>query len=134
RFRAWSSWAHIYCSSDMGTHITNARRRQSRRLRQIRPETRGRGHRPGVAEARIAGAVQQLALGERWVQLRKGHHFASRDTPRKVHRLELARVVEAGRGGELDQRVHGRGVEDCDPLELVADNERALARAVLRGD
>src|SRR5690349_1943319 len=49
-------------------------------------------HRPGVAEARVVGAVEQFARAQRRIELCKREHFGGRRALRKMDRAQVARM------------------------------------------
>ena len=83
-------------------------------LAAIRPRrgTNGRSAMfQGWRQRGLRRARQQLALGQRRVEVGEGHDLARRDAARDVDRLELAGMVEPGRRRQLGQLVHGGAVE-----------------------
>jgi hypothetical protein len=52
----------------------------------------------------------------------------------KNQRAGLVRVIEPSCRRQLDERLHGCRVKICNALQLVRYDQRALSRAVLRGD
>src|SRR5690349_409159 len=70
-----------------------------------RLERVGPRHGPGVAEARIVGAVEQFARAQRRIELCKREHFRRRRALREMDRAQLARMLEAGGPKQLGQRV-----------------------------
>src|ERR1700730_14750077 len=69
-----------------------------------RPEARCAGALPGVTEARIVGAIEELARPQARVERVVGHDLARGDAAREVRRRELARMIEAGGGDKLGER------------------------------
>src|SRR5207302_4857827 len=73
-------------------------------------------HRPGVAEARVAGAVDQFARAQRRIELGECLHLGGGGSLREMDRAELLRVFEPGGGEEFGQRVQGGVMIIIDPL------------------
>jgi hypothetical protein len=74
--------------------------RLPRRSERFRPR-----HRPGLAKAQIAGAVDQFARPKRRIQPIEGSDFGGRASLRKMDRPDLLRMIEPGGGNELGQRM-----------------------------
>jgi hypothetical protein len=62
------------------------------------PRTR---HFPGIAEARIISAVDQLAWPQSGIELVEAHDFSWRHTAAEMSRHELTRMIEACGGDQL---------------------------------
>src|SRR5882762_8867047 len=90
-------------------------------------------HGPGLAEARIAGAVDQFARAQRRIEPRERLHLGGRCALREMDRPDLLRVIEPGSGNEFGQRMQRGAMIIVDPLDLVRHHQRASAGWILRG-
>src|ERR1700752_4715851 len=70
--------------------------RLARRLERI-----GARHGPGVVEARVVGAVEQLAGPQRGIKLRERPYLRRRCPFRKMNRAEVARMLESSSGDQF---------------------------------
>src|SRR5258707_4669784 len=97
-----------------------------------RPEASGARHLPGFVEARIVRAVEQLTRPQGRIELVETQDLARRHPAGEMRRDELARMVEAGGGDQLGQRLKCRRVEILHANPFVVDDQSALAARILR--
>src|SRR6478672_975259 len=91
-------------SSNAQMHSQGRRREYylPRRLKRVRPR-----HLPGVAEARIAGAVDQFTRTKRRIEFCERQHLGGRAALGKMDRPQFLRMFEARGGEQLGQRMQG---------------------------
>src|ERR1700719_1953911 len=85
----------------------------ARRLERV-----GARHRPSLAEAQIAGAVDQLARTQRRIKLREGADLGGGGALREMDRAQLLRMIEAGGAEQFGQRMQRGVVIIIDPIDL----------------
>src|SRR5258706_2895822 len=93
------------------------------------PRTR---HFPGIAEAWIISAVDQLAWPQSGIELVEAHDFAWRHAAGEMRRHELTRMIEACGGDQLRQSVECRSMEVLHPHPFVVNHQSTPAAGVLR--
>jgi hypothetical protein len=74
-----------------------------------RPKTPRTRHFPGIAEARIVSAVEQLAWPQSGIELVEARDFTWRHAAGEIRRHEFARMIEAGSCDQLRQSMECRG-------------------------
>src|SRR3954471_20521720 len=98
-----------------------------RRLERIRAR-----HCPGIPEAWIAGAVDQLTRTQRRIEPCKRQHLGAGGSLREMDRLDLLGMLEACSGEQFRQRVQRGVMIIVHPLDLVRHHQRSIARWILR--
>src|SRR5258705_3750627 len=92
-----------------------------RRRKLFRPR-----HGPGLAKARVAGAVDQFTRAKRRIELRERPHLGDGCSLREMNRADLLRMFEPGGGEQFGQRMQRGVVVIVDPLDLVRHHQRAI--------
>ena len=106
RIRAWLFWG----VGGVSVMPHPLRCPQARRLLHRGVKAVGPRHRPRLAKARILCSAQQFLLAQARIKLGERSHFARRHAAAGIRRRELARIIEAGGGRELGERMQCRAM------------------------
>src|SRR5258708_22715870 len=97
-----------------------------------RPKTPRTRHFPGIAEAWIISAVDQLAWPQSGIELVEAHDFAWRHAAAEMRRHELTRMIKACGGDQLRQRMECRSMEILHTHPFVVNHQSTPAAGDLR--
>src|SRR3982074_2094472 len=103
---------------------------------KVSPRSRERlrpRHRPGLAKAPVAGAVDQLSRAKRRIELRERTDLCRRDSLREMDRPDILGMFEACGCDQLRQRMQGGVMIIVNPFDLVRHHQRPSTAWILRG-